>query len=58
MSHAEMKTLLLEELVGPGADAQHRYVEPREAASMTARDCELQHALRQILEKFAVYLKN
>lgn len=38
MSDAEMETLLLDELVGPTAHVQHRYVEFREAASVTARD--------------------
>lgn len=42
MADAEMETLLLDELVGPAARAQHRYVESREAASATARDCELE----------------
>lgn len=42
MSDAEMETLLLDELVGPTAHVHHRYVESREAASVTARDYELE----------------
>lgn len=42
MSDAKMEKLRLDELAGPAARAHHRYVESREAASVTARDFELE----------------
>lgn len=41
MSDAVMETLLLDELAGPTAHTQHRYVECQ-AVSVTMRDYELQ----------------
>lgn len=38
MSDAEMERLLLDELVGPTAHTQHRYVECQDVVSVTMRD--------------------